>query len=152
MSQLKVLGQYIKNLSFKNPNSPAIFLSKNDNGPEMNISVGVSTVKLKSKDESQNFYEVTLSVVAKSKIEETDAFECSTDYCGVFGIDSKVDQKEAVKTILMDSPKILFPFVRHVVSTTTGTGGFPPLMLETPDFDKMYEDKFNSQKATEDVN
>ena len=169
--KLRIKGQYIKDLSFENPNSPQIFLMISKTPPEINISVNISSLTLPVKEKDQDderqstdnnlegLYEVTLQVNASARIGSTVAFICEVKYCGVFSIESesadgKVDlnQQDIRDMLLVSAPSILFPFVRELISRTTATGGFPPLMLDIVDFRKMYEDqvkKGNEQGDTD---
>ncbi|CEI84935.1 protein-export chaperone SecB [Ehrlichia minasensis] len=155
--KLKVKGQYIKDLSFENQNSPQIFVMISKTPPEINISVNVSSVSLPVKAQGQEneqsldnkvepLYEVTLQVNAEARVSTTVAFICEVKYCGVFSIENsdtnneeELSQQDMRDMLLVSAPSILFPFVRELISRVTATGGFPPLMLDVVDFKAMYE-------------
>ena len=154
--KLDVKAQYIKDLSFENPNSPQIFVMMNKATPEINISVNVSSISLPikpddQKDSSDNLsslYEVTLQVNAEARVQNVVAFICEIKYCGVFSIKSNTEnseidlnQKEIKDMLLVSAPSILFPFVRELIARTTSSSGFPPLMLDIVDFRAMYENQ-----------
>ncbi|ACZ49617.1 preprotein translocase subunit SecB [Anaplasma centrale str. Israel] len=140
--KLKVRGQYIKDLSFENPNSPKVFLMISKSPPEINISVNVASASLQVKptegEQVADLYEVTLQVNIESVVEKVAAFLCELKYCGVFSLEEKAEEKEVKEALLITAPGILFPFVREVIAKMTASAGFPPLMLDVIDFEAMY--------------
>ncbi|QGR02810.1 protein-export chaperone SecB [Ehrlichia ruminantium] len=166
--KLDVKAQYIKDLSFENPNSPQIFVMMNKAAPDINISVNVSSISLpikvddqKDKDNanslSSSLYEVTLQVNAEARVQNTVAFICEIKYCGVFAIksnteNSEVDlsQQEIKDMLLVTAPSILFPFVRELIARATSSSGFPPLMLDIVDFKTMYENQLKQGAGQND--
>ncbi|WDM85245.1 protein-export chaperone SecB [Ehrlichia sp. JZT12] len=168
--KLRVKGQYIKDLSFENPNSPQIFLMISKTPPEINISVNISSLALPVKEKTQTdeqqstdtssgtLYEVTLQVNAEARVGTTVGFICEVKYCGVFSIESdtasdeaEINQQDIRDMLLVSAPSILFPFVRELISRTTATGGFPPLMLDIVDFKKMYENQIKQNSGQNDA-
>ncbi|CAI28226.1 preprotein translocase subunit SecB [Ehrlichia ruminantium] len=154
--KLDVKAQYIKDLSFENPNSPQIFVMMSKATPEINISVNVSSISLPVKADDQksgtenlsSLYEVTLQVNAEARIQNTVAFICEIKYCGVFSIKSDTENneidlshQEVKDMLLVAAPSILFPFVRELIARATSSSGFPPLMLDIVDFRTMYENQ-----------
>ncbi|MDB1135570.1 protein-export chaperone SecB [Candidatus Anaplasma sp. TIGMIC] len=142
--KIKVKGQYIKDLSFENPNAPRVFLMISKTPPEINISVNVASTSLPVKTAEGEpadiaLYEVTLQINIDSVVEKTTAFVCEMKYCGVFSVEDGADQEQVKRALLITAPGILFPFVREVVAKVTSTAGFPPLMLEVIDFAEMYD-------------
>ncbi|ABD43515.1 protein-export chaperone SecB [Anaplasma phagocytophilum] len=144
--KIRVRGQYIKDLSFENPNAPKVFLMMSKTPPEINISVNVSSAALPVKppegeQASVALYEVALQINIESVVEKLPAFICEIKYCGVFSIeeDEELEQEQVKRALLINAPSILFPFVREVIAKVTSSAGFPPLMLEVIDFSAMYE-------------
>ncbi|AGZ78553.1 preprotein translocase subunit SecB [Anaplasma marginale str. Gypsy Plains] len=141
--KLKVRGQYIKDLSFENPNSPKVFLMISKSPPEINISVNVSSASLPVKptegeQAAADLYEVTLQVNIESVVEKVPAFLCELKYCGVFSLEEKAEEQAVKEALLITAPGVLFPFVREVIAKMTASAGFPPLMLDVIDFEAMY--------------
>ncbi|AHC39491.1 protein-export chaperone SecB [Ehrlichia muris] len=167
--KLKVKGQYIKDLSFENPNSPQIFLMISKTPPEINISINVSSVSLPIKAQDQEneqsldskvepLYEVTLQVNAEARVGTTVAFICEVKYCGVFCIEGydvsniqELSQEEMRKILLVSAPTVLFPFARELVFNITSRGGFPPLLLDIVDFGVMYESQMKQNDNNQDL-
>ncbi|MEL6361108.1 MAG: protein-export chaperone SecB [Pseudomonadota bacterium] len=129
---LRVLAQYLKDLSFENPKAPAVFRQGAANpNIEVNVDVGARTF-------SQNNFEVELSVSARAMADNEAVFVVETTYGGAFEITGiPQDQLEAV--LLVECPRLLFPFVRQIVAETTQSGNFPPVMLDPIDFFAIYE-------------
>ncbi|XGA08852.1 MAG: protein-export chaperone SecB [Wolbachia endosymbiont of Xenopsylla cheopis] len=147
--KLKVKGQYIKDFSFENPNSPAVFQLLSKSAPDVKVVVNISSAKLKAKEESEendeekSFHEVTLHVdiktTAKADANEVDVFRCEIKYCGVFLFENQIDEEELKRTLLIEAPSFLFPFAREIIARVVGSGGFSPIMLDPIDFFAMYE-------------
>ena len=137
---LNVLAQYTKDLSFENPRAPAVFQSNST--PKIEVNVDVQGRAL-----NQNQYEVELSVAARANRENGDArFVVEATYAGVFEIvNVPADQLEMI--MMVECPRILFPFMRQIVSDATRNGNFPPLMLEPIDFMGIY--LANAQRRSE---
>ncbi len=129
---LIVNAQYLKDLSFENPNAPQSLLAAQDGPPQVEVSVSVGGNNL-----APNVYEVVLSITATAKQGEQTAFVIEVAYGGVFTINGIPD--EHVKPVLMiEGPRLLFPFARSVIADGTREGGFPPLMLQPIDFVTLY--------------
>jgi preprotein translocase subunit SecB len=129
--QLNVLAQYVKDFSFENPNSPAS-LQPSEKAPQINISVNVGATNIGGTD-----YEVTLSIEGKGMLDTMLIFGFEILYGGVFRIQN-VDQENLHPLIMIECPRLLFPFAREIIATATRNGGFPPLMLDPIDFASMY--------------
>ncbi len=128
---LTVLAQYLKDLSFENPRAPAVYQSNST--PKIDVNVDVQGRGL-----NENQYEIELSVAARANRENGDAmFVVEATYAGVFGIiNVPKDQLEMV--MMVECPRLLFPFMRQIVADATRNGNFPPLMLEPIDFMGIY--------------
>ncbi len=128
---LTVLAQYLKDLSFENPRAPAVYQSNST--PKIDVNVDVQGRGL-----NENQYEIELSVAARANRENGDAmFVVEATYAGVFEIiNVPKDQLEMV--MMVECPRLLFPFMRQIVADATRNGNFPPLMLEPIDFMGIY--------------
>ena len=134
--KFKINLQYIKDLSFENPNAPKIF-GDNQKAPDINFDVNV-----KSSSVGSDLFEVSLSVSIKARSEKEMLFELELVYCGIISIIDTKDGEEKQKLLLIEAPSYLFPFVRSIVSDATRDGGFMPLILKPIDFEKLYKDKY----------
>ena len=139
--------QYVKDLSFEVPGAPAIFTSLKAN-PQVNINLDVQARRIQ---DGQNVFEVVL--VIRAEAHETpvpDAppaagvpptvFVAELSYAGVFTLNSLPDN--AVEPVLLvECPRILFPFARNILAEVTRDGGFPPVLLQPIDFVALWQSR-----------
>ena len=129
---MKILGQYLKDLSFENPNAPAS-LGIQQGQPEINISVNVNAKNLAPTD-----FEVELHLDAKAMHEGKAVFAAELLYAGIFRLEN-INEEQMHPVILIECPRMIFPFARQILADATRNGGFPPLMLDPIDFAAMYQ-------------
>ena len=129
MSNIKVVRQYLKDLSFEVPNAPQIF-SKPAEKPQINISIDIDVKKL-----GEDVYEVALKVNADA--DQKELFVCEVEYAGIFNIEN-IEEDMLEQILLVYCPNILFPFIRSIITNSTVNGGFSPLMLDPVDFADLY--------------
>lgn len=127
--------QYIKDLSFENPN----FLIKySDKTPKPDISVNVESHVSKLNDDT---YEVILKVKVNSTAEKQTVFLIDLSYGALVSVDKNQPADVLEPVLLVHSPFLMFPFVRSIVADMTRYGGYPPLLLEPIDFATLYMKK-----------
>ncbi|MBX6327110.1 MAG: protein-export chaperone SecB [Pseudolabrys sp.] len=132
--QLNVLAQYIKDLSFENPNAPRS-LGMGQQQPQIGIQINVHAQPL-----SEGNVEVALKLEGKAEAGGNLLFGFELLYAGVFRIQNvPADAMNAV--VLIECPRLLFPFAREIVASMVRNGGFPPLMLEPVDFAALYRQR-----------
>ena len=134
---VQVHAQYVKDLSFENPEAPNS-LAQQDSPPNIEISVDVGARGLTASQ-----FEVELRITANATNGEMKAFVVEVLYAGVFTLHN-VEQEKLKQVCLVECPRLLFPFARRIVADATRDGGFPPLLLEPIDFVSLY-----SQSADE---
>lgn len=127
---LQINAQYVKDLSFENPNSPNSLMQ--NEAPQIEVSVDVGARNL-----AGNQYEVELRITANANHGEDRAFVCEVLYGGVFTL-LNVEEQALQPVCLIECPRLLFPFARRIVADCTRDGGFPPLLLEPIDFAALY--------------
>lgn len=129
---LTVLAQYLKDLSFENPRAPGVYQS--NESPKIDVNVDVQGRQL-----NPNQYEIELSVAARANRGEKNEtmFVAEATYAGVFEI-RNVPQEQLEMVMMVECPRLLFPFMRQIVADATRNGNFPPLMLEPIDFLGIY--------------
>ncbi|MBV5266156.1 protein-export chaperone SecB [Pinisolibacter aquiterrae] len=137
---LSVLVQYVKDLSFENPNAPNS-LAPQQNGPQIDINVNVGAQPLSATE-----FEVELKLTAKAKLEETVMFNVELVYAGLFRIQN-VPEEHLHPFVLIECPRLLFPFARQILADSTRNGGFPPLLLDPIDFVALYQQNAAQQAA-----
>ena len=138
--QLNVLAQYTKDLSFENPNAPTS-LAPQQQQPEIKIQINVS-----ANNTAENEFEVTLSVEGKAENAGKVMFSFDLAYAGVFRI-ANVPKENLHPLIMIECPRLLFPFAREIIATSVRDGGFPPLMLDPVDFVGLYRQNMERQAA-----
>lgn len=136
---LKILGQYLKDLSFENPNAPQS-LAPQQQQPDINISVNVNARNLAPTD-----FEVELHLDAKASGSGKVIFAAELVYAGLFRLEN-FPPNTLQAAALIECPRMLFPFARQIMADATRNGGFPPLMLDPIDFLAMYQKRMLAQK------
>ena len=128
---LSIITQYIKDLSFENPNSPAS-LNPELGPPSVELGVNVQAKAL-----NQENYEIELRIQATAKHEEETAFILELVYGGMFLLRNfPADAMEMM--CMIECPRLIFPFARRVISDATRDGGFSPLQLDPIDFAGLF--------------
>jgi preprotein translocase subunit SecB len=135
-----ILGQYIKDLSFENPNAPRSIMTLSQQ-PAVNIQFNVNAKPLSATD-----YEVELAVEGKAQQEQMVLFNIELVYAGVFRL-ADLPPDVAQQVVLIECPRILFPFARHIIANAIRDGGFPPLMIDPVDFAALYRSRFQQAQA-----
>ena len=139
--KMNILAQYVRDLSFEN-----ILAQKGVDGelnPEIQVNVNIDAKK-RTTDKQFDVI-VKLRVDSKSKNTNNILFVLELDYGGVFQIENVPDD-QLHPYLLIECPRMLFPFLRRIVSDVTCDGGFPPLNLENIDFLKLYRQEIDKRK------
>ena len=140
--QLSALAQYAKDISFENPNAPRSLQPQNE-GPQIGIQVNVNAKQLSETD-----FEVDLSLEGNAKIGAEVLFAFELTYAGVFRVQGiPADQLHPV--VMIECPRLLFPFARQIVAEAVRNGGFPPLYIDPIDFVGLYQQKAREGQAAE---
>ena len=129
--QLGIRTQYIKDLSFENP-SAAERPPEAERSPDIQVNVQVAVRRLDATT-----FEVTLQITANARHQEKPVFLVELTYAGVFTLIG-IPQEALEPTLLVECPRLLFPFARRIVADVTRDGGFPPLLLGPIDFLALY--------------
>jgi preprotein translocase subunit SecB len=142
---MRVLGQFIRDMSFEH-----IMAQKGvatDVQPDVQVQVNLDA----KKRTTENQYESSIKLNVTSKAKEGDAtlFVLEIDYVGIFHIENVPDD-QIHPFLLIECPRMIFPFLRRVVSDVTRDGGFPPLNLENIDFLSLYRNEI-ARRQTEDA-
>jgi preprotein translocase subunit SecB len=137
---LRILGQYLKDFSFENPNAPAS-LAPQQNQPDINIAVNVN-----ARNIGPNDFEVELHLDAKATGEGKIIFAAELLYAGIFKLEN-YPANILQAAVLIECPRFLFPFARQILADATRNGGFPPLMLDPIDFVAMYQRRIAAQQG-----
>ena len=138
--QLNVLAQYVKDLSFENPNAPRS-LAPTQTQPAINIQINVGVQQLAETD-----YEISLNLDGKAESSGTILFAFDLTFAGVFRVQN-VPAETLQPLVMIECPRLLFPFARELIATAVRNGGFPPLMIDPVDFVSLYRQKMEQQQA-----
>ncbi|MCE8552796.1 protein-export chaperone SecB [Ruegeria pomeroyi] len=140
--QMRVLGQFIRDMSFEN-----VMAQRGASGdvqPDVNVQVNLDA----KKRSTENQYEVAikLNITSKAKGMDDVLFVFEIDYCGIFHVEG-VPNEQLHPFLLIECPRMLFPFLRRIVSDITRDGGYPPLNLDNIDFMALYRSELARQQA-----
>lgn len=141
--QLDVKAQFIKDLSFENPQILKL-LQGGEQLPDIDIKINVNH----TAQEAQDTHEVSLIVNAKGTKNGSDVFVLELNYAGVFTI-KNIDQALLHPILMIECPRILFPYARNIISDVTRDGGYPPLLLKPVDFADLYRMRLEQMAAAE---
>jgi preprotein translocase subunit SecB len=139
---LQVNAQYVKDLSFEVPGAPQIFIEMQGQTPDIPIHVDVNASGV-----GPDLYEVVLHLRIETKLETKPLFILELDYAGLFTLN--VPEEQVHPVLLIECPRLLFPFARAIVGDLTRDGGFPPLMLQPLDFVALYRARLEELAAQE---
>ena len=137
--QLNVLAQYIKDLSFENPNAPRS-LQQQQGAPKINIQINVNAKPLAETD-----FEVELKIEGRAELPNQFMFGFDLLYAGIFRIQN-VPQENVHALVMIECPRLLFPFARAIIADAVRNGGFPPLMIDPVDFVSLYRQRMAEQQ------
>lgn len=134
--QMRIMAQYVRDMSFEN-----VLAQKGANSnaqPDVNVQVNLDA----KKRTAENTYEVIVKLTIQSKEKEGDAtlFLFELEYGGIFHIENVPDD-QMHPYLMIECPRMLFPFLRRIVSDVTRDGGFPPLNLDNIDFLAIYRNE-----------
>lgn len=140
--------QYLKDLSFENPNAPQI-LTLGDNRPEMDMNIGMDVQRI--EDEKHEFYyEVALTLSASAVRDGKAMFVAEVVYAAALSIE-ELPEKQHHPLLLVEIPHLIFPYARQILATVTQGGGFMPLQLRPVDFKTMYLHRFGKNNDQHDA-
>ena len=138
--QLNVLVQYIKDLSFENPNAPRTYAPQQGQ-PAINVQINVT-----ANNASPTDFEVVLAIEGKAEMADTLLFSFELAYAGVFRIQN-VPQESMHPFVMIECPRLLFPFARNIIASATRDAGYPPLLLDPIDFVGLYRQNIERQQG-----
>lgn len=138
--QLRVLTQYVKDLSFENPNAPRSLAGQSE-APQIEVRVDVGVQRLATTD-----YEVAIHVAVEAKAGSDALFMVELDYAGLFRLEN-VPEADVEAVLVVECPRQIFPFARRIIADATRDGGFPPLMLDPIDFMALYQQRLDEGRV-----
>ncbi|MCI0756547.1 protein-export chaperone SecB [Teichococcus vastitatis] len=132
--------QYTKDLSFEVPGAPELFATMRE-PPRIDLALDVQARPLQ---QDQNVFEVALQIRADAQTNGPDgkpqtAFIAELVYCGIFTVNVEPNMVEPL--LLVECPRLLFPFARNILADVTRDGGFPPVLLSPIDFVALWQSR-----------
>ena len=137
--KMRILSQYIRDMSFEN--IAAQKGSSNAAQPQIGVQVNLDANKKGDKN-----FEVIIKLNIRAAVEEDPVFLLECDYAGVFEVDN-VPEEQLHPYLMIECPRMLFPYVRRIVGDVTRDGGYPPLNLENIDFLSLYRQEIARRQA-----
>lgn len=131
LPSLNIIGQYVRDLSFENPDAPASIMGAAA-APAFNVGINVAV-----KKQTEEVYAVELTLTAKAEREGNILFNVELIYGGLFKI-VNIPENQMAPALMIECPRLIFPFARQVLANVTQSGGFPPLLMEPVDFAGIY--------------
>jgi preprotein translocase subunit SecB len=141
--QLSVLAQYVKDFSFENPNAPQSLMPGQQ--PQIGIQINVDARPLADSD-----VEVSLRLEGKAEHQGNIMFAFELTFAGVFRVQN-VPQESLNAIVLIECPRLLFPFAREIIANAVRNGGFPPLLLDPFDFVALYRQRMEPSQAAQNL-
>ncbi|MAJ62744.1 MAG: protein-export chaperone SecB [Alphaproteobacteria bacterium] len=154
VAPITILAQYTKDLSFESPKAPASLAAAAQRPPQVEINVDVQ-----ARDMQNEVYEVVLRIVATARPapaegqapteeQKETVFLLDLSYAGLFRLQGlKEEMRKPV--LLIEAPRLLFPFAREIMANTSRQGGFPPLLINPVDFADLYRRQNGAQAAAQ---
>lgn len=128
---IQILAQYVKDLSFENPNASQT-LATRSGSPQVTVNVDVRTHTI-----DETTYEVVLTIKGDAKAGELQAFVIELAYGGLVKL-TELPREQVAAALYVEVPRLLFPFARAVVAEATRNGGYPPLLVQPIDFVALF--------------
>lgn len=139
--QLNILAQYVKDFSFENPNAPRSLTPNPQQQPSINIQINVN-----AKPVADNDYEIELKLEGKADLAGNTLFGFDLVYAGIFRLQN-IGQDNIHPVMMIECPRLLFPFAREIIATAVRNGGFPPLLIDPVDFVSLYRQRMSELQA-----
>jgi preprotein translocase subunit SecB len=144
---LNVLAQYVKELSFENPRAPRSLVQPQGQPQAPNIQIQVN---VNAKPMSDSDIEVELKIEGHAGEGDSLLFSFDLLYAGVFRIQN-VSEEDRGPVVLIECPRLLFPFARQIIADAVRNGGFPPLMIDPIDFVALYRQQLMQRQQAPGV-
>jgi preprotein translocase subunit SecB len=138
--KLTVLVQYSKDFSFENPNAPRT-LGAQQQSPNISVQINVNARQLGQTD-----YEVNLVMEGGAGEGDNTLFKFELNYAGVFRVEN-VPAEQVQPAIMIEGPRLLFPFARQIIADAVRNGGYPPLYIDPIDFQALFMQRVAAASA-----
>ena len=136
--QVSVIAQYIKDLSVENPSAPQVYQWQTQPTLEVQFNIGIENA-------ADDVHEVTLKIDVSARSESGVHFVVDLSYAGLFGL-VNIPQEAIAPFLLVEAPRLIFPFARRIIAESVTNAGFPPVMLDPIDFSSAYLAQLQAQQ------
>jgi preprotein translocase subunit SecB len=140
-------AQYIRDLSFENPNPLAAFAAEDEAQPNISVSIQAKAQNLGDRN-----FEVVLDINIEAKRKNETIFLVELAYGGIATVATEIPEEHVNPIIMIQVPHLMFPFARNIIADVTRDGGYPPLLLAPVDFAGLYEQQQQAPEANASVN
>lgn len=149
MAKFNIITQFLKDFSFESPNVPELFFKQDNGQAKMEINIDIQI-----KGAENNLFMVDLITKIHSKLENGDKsiFLIESTYSGLVQMEEEKDEEVKKRTLLINVPTLLFPYVRSLMARMTAESGFPTFVMQPVDFEKLYEDRQKQSQAAAPAN
>lgn len=137
-------AQYVKDLSFENPNIPGLVQLETE--PSIEVNIDVKGAKL-----DDNLYEVVLTLTCKGVSGDVALFVAELSYASLVSLNN-VPEEQIQRLLVVDCPTLMFPFARNIIAEVTRDGGYPPILMQIVDFNAIFESGMNDLTETGNCN
>ena len=138
--QIIIHTQYIKDFSFENPNAP-VSLTQNDKAPEIEINVNVDA----TPQQQNRVFEVVLTIRATATRNDETVFLAELAYGAVVSVSEDIEENIIHPLVMIEGPRLIFPFARMMLSDITQSGGYMPLNIQPIDFVRLYQSSMDNR-------
>ena len=140
--QVSILAQYTKDLSVENPSAPQVFSWQVQPGLDVQFNIGVNPA-------NDGVHEVMLKIEVSARSENGVHFVVDLTYAGLFGL-RNLPEEALQPFLLIEAPRLLFPFARQIIAEAVSNTGFPPLLLDPIDFAGAYMSQLQAQQGQQE--
>ncbi len=134
-----IITQYVKDLSVENPSAPDVYQWTEQPNVDVQFNIGADSV-------GQDVHEVTLQININATCAKGAMYLIELAYCGLVGM-RNVPEDQAHAFLFSEAPRILFPFARNVIADAVRDAGFPPLLVDPIDFNRLYATQLAQRRA-----
>lgn len=134
---LTVAAQYLKDFSFENPGGPDALITLKE------VPTGTVKVDVRVQPRTPPEIEIVLFLAVEAKASGKTVYVVECEYGGLFRL-GRVSQESVLPLIMIEAPRLLFPFARQIIADAVAAGGFPPLLINPIDFAALYREKRDS--------
>ena len=135
--QVSILAQYVKDLSVENPSAPQVYSWQVQPSLDVQFNIAVNGA-------AENIHEVILKIDVTARSENGVHFVVDLSYAGLFGL-RNLPEEALQPFLLIEAPRLLFPFARQIIAEAVSSTGFPPLLLDPIDFAGPYMAQLQQQ-------